>query len=53
MIQRLLKQDWGNANVVWDIQFLEGGKAGERPIIDDGDNVLGQAPVKARYELAW
>ena len=35
------------------IQGLESGKAGERPIVDDGDLVGVQVPVKARYERAW
>ena len=35
------------------IQFLEGGKAGERPAVNDGDLVVLQVPVKARYEQAW
>ena len=35
------------------IQVLESGKASERPVVDDGDEVDVQAPVKGRYELAW
>ena len=34
------------------IQGPESGKAGERPVVDDGDQVAGQEPVKAQYELA-
>ena len=34
------------------IQDLESGKASERPIVDDGDVVVVQPPVKARYEQA-
>ena len=32
------------------IQGLESGKAVERPIVDGGDQVVVQQPVKARYE---
>ena len=53
VIQRLLKQDWGHANWSGIIQFLESGKAVERPIVDDRDLVVGQVPVKAQYEQAW
>ena len=35
------------------IQVHESGKAGEHPIVDGGDLVAGQVPVKAWYELAW
>ena len=35
------------------IQFLEGGKANERPVVDDDDLVAAQVPVKERYKLAW
>ena len=35
------------------IQGDESGKAGERPVVDDGDLVVLQMPVKARYKLAW
>ena len=35
------------------IQFRESGKAGERPVVDDGDQVDAQEPVKGRYKLAW
>ena len=34
------------------IQGVESGKAGERPVVDDGDLVAVQEPVKARYEQA-
>ena len=33
------------------IQDLEISKASERPVIDDGDPVVAQEPVKGRYEL--
>ena len=36
-----------------NIQVLESGKAGERPIVDDGDLVGVQEPVKAQYEQEW
>ena len=32
------------------IQFSESGKADERPIVDGGDQVGVQKPVKARHE---
>ena len=32
------------------IQSLETGKAGERPVVDGGDLVVVQVPVKARYK---
>ena len=32
------------------IQFLEIGKVGERPVVDNGDQVVYKVPVKARYE---
>ena len=35
------------------IQDEEGGKAGERPVVDGSDLVAVQVPKKARYELAW
>ena len=34
------------------IQALESGKASERSVVDDGDVVVFQVPVKGRYELA-
>ena len=34
------------------IQVLESGKAAERPVVDDGDLVVLQLPMKARYEQA-
>ena len=38
---------------IWSgiIQDLESGKAGERPVVDSGDLVPVQVPVKTRYEL--
>ena len=36
-----------------NIQGMESGKAGERPIVDDSDVVVVHVPVKARYEQAW
>ena len=50
VIQRLLQQDWDMPTWSGIIQGLESGKAGERPIVDDGDLVAVQPPVKARYE---
>ena len=36
------------------IQDLKRGKVGgERPVVDDGDVVVDQEPVKAWYEQAW
>ena len=54
MVQRLLKQDWG-ATPTWSgiIQLRESDKASEHPIVDDGDLVSGQVPVKRWYELSW
>ena len=51
--QRLLKQDWGHASGSGIIQGVKSGKASERPVVDGSDLVAVQAPVKARYELAW
>ena len=35
------------------IQGDESSKAGERPVVDDGDLVVVQPSVKTRYERAW
>ena len=35
------------------IQGLESGKAAERLVVDNGDLVVAQAPVKAKYEQVW
>ena len=35
------------------IQGLESGKAVERRVVDDGDQVVEQVPVKARHKQAW
>ena len=35
------------------IQDLESIKASEQPVVDDGDLIGVQVPVKGRYELAW
>ena len=36
------------------IQSFETGKAGERPVVDGGgDLVAVQVPVQARYKQAW
>ena len=35
------------------IQGLESSKSSERPVVDDGDPVVAQVPVEARYEQAW
>ena len=35
------------------IQGLESDKASERPVVDGGDPVAYQVPMKARYEQAW
>ena len=35
------------------IQSLESGKASERPVVNDADQVAVQGSVKGRYEQAW
>ena len=35
------------------IQLGESGKAVERPVVDDGDLVVEQGPVKAQHKQGW
>ena len=35
------------------IQNLESGKASEQPVVDDGDLVAVQVPVKGWYKKGW
>ena len=53
MILRLLKQYGDMPTWSGIIQVFESSKAVEHPVVDDGDFVVAQDPVKARHKQGW